>query len=388
MKQTNPNSAVSLEEVLIALEAMGEDVSASRVEAVWSRVGALNGANVNREVAIHVAVESARRAVDSGAPTSAEPLPTREQFEERITEQITRCHRLLQEAVVLPKGHKWYVESNQLTFGSGPIESVAYGASFSIVKQWAPTDPLRGPADPEQVSSEIRVFLPEQRYLSRGKEREFRKHSGPQFSAILWVNSGLQWAGQSTDHMHEKNRYPKGNSVEDLVSAIAQTINPILEEAAKAVEAAKAGPAEESLVGGTSLPEPEEAETQYSVSIYCERRTHADSEAGDSGPTECQIDHETVDRDELERLGRDHGINEASCSHLSLHGAQRIWFSSTSPDADREYFEQGVEKYYSLHIHAVDGKEPSTDQVKDVAALLGVRIADPRPTVPDSGPSM
>lgn len=40
-------------------------------------------------------------------------------------------------------------------------------------------------------------------------------------------------------------------------------------------------------------------------------------------------------------------------------GDGTLWFCSDDPPADREYFEQGVEKYYALHIHNLTARSMS-----------------------------
>jgi len=127
-----------------------------------------------------------------------------------------------------------------------------------------------------------------------------------------------------------------------------------------------------------AAPDVTAIDREYTVSLYCERRTQEDDIAGDSGATDCEMQHERIDGDHLLRLARDNGINAASASHLPTMGAGAVWFMSTAPSADREYFENGVEKYYTLNVHEADGEPLTPDDLKSVAALIGVSITDSR----------
>ncbi|WP_199032189.1 hypothetical protein [Ralstonia sp. ASV6] len=165
------------------------------------------------------------------------PLPTKSELQASITEQFKRIQALLQDAIQLPDGHTWNVPRDQLKWFLGcPIESVSSGASFFITKQWDPSsDADARVGDPAQVSAEIRVFLPEQHYTSGKGTLKFRAFAGPLYSSHIWVSSGPQWAGQSTDHVTGSQRYPKGQTLEELVTAIAQSVNPCLEAAASSI---------------------------------------------------------------------------------------------------------------------------------------------------------
>lgn len=134
-------------------------------------------------------------------------------------------------------------------------------------------------------------------------------------------------------------------------------------------------------------PTPEENTRRYLISIYSEARTVGDDIANEisneTAHTQVEIDRETVDADTLQRYGQDYGISEASSSHLT-QGESPIWFYSVTPREDRAYFEQGIETYYSLHVHEVDNKTPMAQDYQRVADLIHVRI-DP---VPELAPQL
>ncbi|MEB2400006.1 hypothetical protein ACSBPU_15045 [Parapusillimonas sp. JC17] len=114
------------------------------------------------------------------------------------------------------------------------------------------------------------------------------------------------------------------------------------------------------------------ADDAFVISIHCERWTLQDLEARGVSTHDIELDRVIVVADDLARHGRDYGISEPSCTDPSM--APDIWFRSTYPRQDRAYFEQGVQKYYSLHIHEVNGHPPSPIEYQRVADLVGVRF--------------
>jgi len=125
---------------------------------------------------------------------------------------------------------------------------------------------------------------------------------------------------------------------------------------------------------GLSVPEAETSapEDAFVISVYCERWTHADREAGEASTHDIELDHVTVDADELERLGQANGFSEASCSDPRM--SAEVWFNSTFPRRDRANFEQGVHKYYSLHIHEGNGHRLQPADYQRVADMIGARF--------------
>ena len=115
---------------------------------------------------------------------------------------------------------------------------------------------------------------------------------------------------------------------------------------------------------------------EFVISVYCGRWTLGDIKIGEPSETSVEIERETIDADELQRYGRDYGISEASSSD-PRSDPQHMWFNSTSPRMDREYIEKGVEKYYSLHIHEVNGYEPEAEDIQRIANLIGVTFDKP-----------
>jgi len=118
---------------------------------------------------------------------------------------------------------------------------------------------------------------------------------------------------------------------------------------------------------------PEHQSTQYVISIYSEQRAIDFDQDQETGQTQIEIDHETVDADTLQRYGRGYGISQATSTHLSVH-EKSLWFYSVTPREDHDYFEKGIETYYSLHVHAVDDREPQAQDYRQIGALIDVRL--------------
>ena len=117
----------------------------------------------------------------------------------------------------------------------------------------------------------------------------------------------------------------------------------------------------------------EESEDALLVSVTFEHFTHDDLEAGEPSERGYDVERETVDWNTLERYAQDYGVHEASSSQPS----EFVWFSSTSPREDREHFEQGIHKYYSLHVHEINGEKPTAEDMQRIADFIGVRFDQP-----------
>lgn len=123
---------------------------------------------------------------------------------------------------------------------------------------------------------------------------------------------------------------------------------------------------------GLAGPDTHPPEDAFVISIHSKHWTHEDLEAGETNARDIELDRVTVDADELTRHGRDYGLSEPSCSDPRTN--PEIWFHSTFPREDRAYFEQGVQKYYSLHVHEVNGQPPGPEDYQRVADLIGARF--------------
>ena len=123
---------------------------------------------------------------------------------------------------------------------------------------------------------------------------------------------------------------------------------------------------------GLHDPDADHPEDTFLISIDSEHWTHEDLEAGETNTRDIELDRVTIDADDLERYGQDYGVTQPSCNDPRL--SPDIWFSSTYPRQDRTYFEQDVQKYYSLHVHEVNGLHPTPEDYQRVADLIGARF--------------
>jgi len=123
---------------------------------------------------------------------------------------------------------------------------------------------------------------------------------------------------------------------------------------------------------GLESPEAHPPEDVFIISIHAEHWTYEDLEAGATHTRDVEHDRVTLDADDLVRHARDYGIYEPSCTDPRM--TPEIWFRSTFPSEDRANFEQGVEKYYSLHVHEVNDHPPGPEDYQRVADLIGVRF--------------
>lgn len=119
----------------------------------------------------------------------------------------------------------------------------------------------------------------------------------------------------------------------------------------------------------------EPQEDSFVISVYSERWTNEDIEAGEPGERDVEVERETVDADGMARYGRDYALSNASAPDPGA--APHIWFSSASPNEDREHFEQGIDTFYQLHVHEVNGREPEPEDYQKVADLIGVDFKHP-----------
>lgn len=119
----------------------------------------------------------------------------------------------------------------------------------------------------------------------------------------------------------------------------------------------------------------DEREDSFTVSVSYEKWTHEDTEAGEPGERGFEVEREVVDADTLQKYGREYGMSAPSATDPTM--TPHIWFNSTSPTEDREHFEQGINKFYSLHVHDVNGREPEPEDYQRVANLIDVKFDKP-----------
>lgn len=120
-------------------------------------------------------------------------------------------------------------------------------------------------------------------------------------------------------------------------------------------------------------------EVSLQVSIYCEIYSEEDLDQGASGERTVEIEREVMDASALAKCALKFGITQPSIL-MPVSGcvglAATVWFVSSYPREDRDFFEKGIKKYYSIHVHEIDGREPGADDYLRIAALLNIRLGE------------
>lgn len=109
------------------------------------------------------------------------------------------------------------------------------------------------------------------------------------------------------------------------------------------------------------------------VSVTYEKFLPIDFDAGETSDTGFLVKDEEVSFKDIAHFASQYGFNAASASDVD----RTTWFNSTDADQDREYFEQGMEKFYSLHIQKVDGQRPSAEQIRTIANVIFAKASIP-----------
>ena len=110
----------------------------------------------------------------------------------------------------------------------------------------------------------------------------------------------------------------------------------------------------------------------YNVSVTYSVVTDESAEHGDAAERGYEHEREDFDENEVQRLVREYGFSEPSSTRLD----ERMWFSSTSPREDRAYFEQGESRFFSLHLHSVNGEAPTLEDFADIARMARINMPE------------
>ena len=132
---------------------------------------------------------------------------------------------------------------------------------------------------------------------------------------------------------------------------------------------------------GVSLADLTPQEVRYTVAVHSESWGNDAREAGEPKARDVEVESETITLNELIREAKKYGID--SVSSLTLTDPY-VWFKSSSPAEGREHFETGTDKYFALHVQAVDGKEPTTEHYVDLAGKFGIKLAPRHDATADS----
>lgn len=115
---------------------------------------------------------------------------------------------------------------------------------------------------------------------------------------------------------------------------------------------------------------------RYLVSVSYSKWTSNDKEIGEPGERGMELDREVLGLDDLKRCIEHYGFTRASSSNPEVG---KTWFSSSSPRKDREHFELGIDTYFGLHVHEVNGHAPTPDDYRQIANMITARLRGPRP---------
>ncbi|MDU4254406.1 hypothetical protein [Pseudomonas sp.] len=123
---------------------------------------------------------------------------------------------------------------------------------------------------------------------------------------------------------------------------------------------------------------------QYGVIITTERRQGNDA----PDATEQQSESDTMEADELMRLVRNKGITSTPTVAQHGDGSWHVSYRSETPDESREYFEQGIETYYTLQLEHVNGQPVNPENAQVFAQETGLSFHNPYSPKPaaQSGP--
>ncbi|HDR9488410.1 TPA: hypothetical protein QDC20_007480 [Burkholderia aenigmatica] len=172
--------------------------------------------------AVHVARTESRRVRTAS-------LPSGQQLARQLVTTVRVAEVLLHQAIVVPDGHQWSVDTERVDAAGGPLAAWETCVTWRIGKVFAPTvNPAARVNDPGQVAVEIRLYLPEQDYVAERRVSTFGRRHGNRFGATLSVASGAQWGWQRTEHVAPERTQVRGDTLEALVDAVAANVNAAL----------------------------------------------------------------------------------------------------------------------------------------------------------------
>ncbi|KAG8149996.1 hypothetical protein [Burkholderia catarinensis] len=156
-------------------------------------------------------------------------LPSGQQLARQLVATVRVAEVLLHQAIVVPDGHQWSVDTDRADMAGGPLVAWETCVTWRIGKVFAPAvSPAARVNDPGQVAVEIRLCLPEQEYVAERRVSIFGHRHGNGFGAMLSVASGPQWSWRRTEHVVPEHRHMRADTLEALVDAIAANVNAAL----------------------------------------------------------------------------------------------------------------------------------------------------------------
>lgn len=176
--------------------------------------------------------EEVRLARPANRSVRTASLPSGRQLARQLVTTVRVAEVLLHQAIVVPDGHQWSVDTESVDAAGGPLAAWETCVTLRIGKAFAPAvSPAGRVNDPDQVSVEIRLCLPEQAYLDERRVSIFGRRHGNRFGATLSVTSGAQWGRQRAEHVAPEHAHVRGDTLEALVDAVAANVNAALASA-------------------------------------------------------------------------------------------------------------------------------------------------------------
>lgn len=119
------------------------------------------------------------------------------------------------------------------------------------------------------------------------------------------------------------------------------------------------------------------AEQQFLVSVVYQKWDASAYEAGVTNDQGWEMEDELMDASELQRLGRDLGLNATSTPQPSEH----TYFYNKNPPENREL---GIDTFYNLHVRRADGSVASSEEIAEVANWVGASFREQQPDLKKS----
>ncbi|WP_175965478.1 hypothetical protein [Burkholderia sp. BCC0322] len=156
-------------------------------------------------------------------------LPSGQQLARQLVTTVRVAEVLLHQAIVVPDGHQWSVDTERVDAAGGPLAAWETCVTWRIGKVFAATvSPAARVNDRDQIAVEIRLCLPEQDYVAGRRVSTFGRCHGNRFGATLSVASGAQWGWQRKEHVAPEHAQVRGDTLEALVDAVAANVNAAL----------------------------------------------------------------------------------------------------------------------------------------------------------------
>ncbi|CAB3755848.1 hypothetical protein GQ57_38345 [Burkholderia sp. MSh2] len=172
--------------------------------------------------AVHVARPAGRRVRTAS-------LPSGQQLARQLVTTVRVAEVLLHQAIAVPDGHQWSVDTERVDAAGGPLEAWETCVTLRIGKVFAPAvSPAARVNDRDQVAVDIRLCLPEQDYVAERRVSTFGRCHGNRYGATLSVASGAQWGWQRTEHVAPEHMHVYADTLEALVDAVAAHVNTAL----------------------------------------------------------------------------------------------------------------------------------------------------------------